>query len=244
MVNGVSSKNMNDANMESKHTVKQKIEWLVLTKAPIPGLVKTRLIPALGEQGACDLYEQLLTRLQVTLQKIVTNHLAQATPSQVASSQVALWVAGDIEHEAFAVWKLLGGRITFFQQPYGTDKGAADLGERMALSVQSSLARGYIPVLIGVDVPDLDEAYLLNCMQQLENHDLVISPAEDGGYGLLGMKQFYPELFAGKAWGTDTVFKSTKADIERLKINAKYLPSVWDVDESADVERFRKLIFF
>ncbi len=205
------------------------IEWIVLTKAPVPGLVKTRLIPALGEQGACDLYLQLLARLQNTLKQLADSN----------NCQVALWIAGDAEHEVFESWS---GIATFYQQPSGTDKGAgrgvADLGERMAVAVQSSLARGYIPVLIGVDVPDLDEAYLTECMAQLENNELVISPAEDGGYGLLGMKQFYSELFVDKNWGTDTVFSDTEKDIKRLEIKTAYLVQVWDVDEVADVDRW------
>jgi rSAM/selenodomain-associated transferase 1 len=213
--------------------VKQTVEWIVLTKAPIPGLVKTRLIPALGERGACDLYEQLLARLQKTLQKVVIDHL-----SKTPASQVALWVAGDIEHEAFTGWQTLGDRVAYYQQPSGTDEGATDLGTRMALAVQSALSRNCIPVLIGVDVPDLDEAYLVHCLQQIHQHDLVISPAEDGGYGLLGMTQFYPELFANKRWGTDRVFTATKKDIETLGIDAAYLPGVWDVDEAVDVARW------
>lgn len=203
------------------------IEWIVLTKAPIAGLVKTRLIPALGEQGACELYMQLLVRLENTLKTLVVNN----------NCQVALWIAGDAEHEVFKSWSSIA---TFYQQPDSRDRGM-DLGERMAMAVQSSLARGCIPVLIGVDVPDLDEAYLADCMVRLEAHDLVISPAEDGGYGLLGMSQFYPELFVAKAWGTDSVFESTQADIHKLKINAAYLPKVWDVDELADAERFYQL---
>lgn len=208
------------------------VEWIVLTKAPIPGLVKTRLIPALGKQGACDLYEQLLVRLQGTLKQ-----LASSQTVAKKNTQVALWIAGDAEHDAFKSWSSLA---SFYKQPEGGDR-KVDLGERMALAVQSSLSRGYIPVLIGVDVPDLDEAYLTGCMAQLENNELVISPAEDGGYGLLGMKQFYSELFVNKRWGTDTVFESTRSDIEKLKIKAAYLPRVWDVDEFVDVERFRKL---
>jgi rSAM/selenodomain-associated transferase 1 len=195
----------------------RRIEWVVLTKAPFPGLVKTRLIAELGEQGACDVYEQLLERLCGSL-------------SDIASSQVALWIAGNADHKAFQSWS---GLATFY-----TQAETGDLGERMALAVQSSLARGFIPVLIGVDVPDLDEAYLTNCLRKLQNHDLVISPAEDGGYGLLGMKQFYPALFVNKHWGTDSVFAMTKGDIDKLGIEAVYLPEVWDVDEPADVQRW------
>jgi rSAM/selenodomain-associated transferase 1 len=216
--------------MDNKAIYERTVEWVVLTKAPVAGLVKTRLIPELGEQGACDVYEQLLARLQASLQDVMA--------AQVALSQVALWIAGDIEHEAFKSWSSFA---TFYQQPAqgGLNNKEADLGERMAMAVQSSLARGCIPILIGVDVPGLDEAYLTHCLQQIIKHDLVISPAEDGGYGLLGMKQFYPQLFAKKCWGTDSVFADTLTDIQRLEINASYLPQVWDVDEVADVERFR-----
>lgn len=207
---------------------KRSVEWVVLTKAPVPGVVKTRLIPALGAQGACDIYEQLLVRLEGALRRVVSHPLS----SQV-SSRVALWVAGDASHHAFKPWSDLA---MFYPQPE-----LGDLGVRMAMAVRSSLDRGCMPILIGVDVPDLDDAYLLNCLEAFITHDLVISPAEDGGYGLLGMKQFYSELFTGKAWGTDSVFEATRKNIEALKINAEYLPGVWDVDELADVERFRLL---
>ncbi|MGK0247593.1 MAG: rSAM/selenodomain-associated transferase 1 [Oleispira sp.] len=213
--------NDNDNDNETLSRIKafnhKSIEWVVLTKAPIPGLVKTRLIAELGEQGACDVYEQLLARLLGSL-------------SDIASSQVALWIAGNADHKAFEPWS---GLATFY-----TQAEMGDLGERMALAVQSSLARGFIPVLIGVDVPDLDEAYLTHCLHQLQNHDLVISPAADGGYGLLGMKQFYPELFVNKQWGTGSVFAMTKRDIDKLGIEAAYLSEVWDVDELADVQRW------
>ena len=206
--------------MENNSRKQQVIEWIVLTKAPVAGFVKTRLISELGAQGACDLYIQLLTRLENTLKNLVRK----------THSDVALWIAGDDRHGAFNPWQEFS---TFYKQ--STDP---DLGVRMALAVQSALERGRIPVLIGVDVPDLNEAYLLNCLQQLESHELVISPAEDGGYGLLGMKQFYAELFENKHWGTDSVFYDTKNTIETLQLDAAYLPKVWDVDEPADAKRW------
>jgi rSAM/selenodomain-associated transferase 1 len=225
--------NDNDNEDENLGRIKafnhKSIEWVVLTKAPFPGLVKTRLIAELGEQGACDVYEQLLARLCVSLTDVIVKR-SPTSLSDVARSQVALWIAGNTDHKAFEPWS---GLATFYTQPE-----TGDLGERMALAVQSSLARGFIPVLIGVDVPDLDEAYLTHCLRQLQNHDLVISPAADGGYGLLGMKQFYPELFVNKQWGTASVFAMTKGDIDKLGIEAAYLSEVWDVDEPADVKRW------
>ncbi len=214
--------------MDKQATHTLEVEWIVLSKAPVVGLVKTRLISVLGEQGACDVYCQLLHRLERTLSNFIANH----------GGHVALWVAGDCEHEAFQSWIRFS---TLYQQPAQDASAGADLGQRMALAVQSALARGRLPVLIGVDVPSLDESYLMNCLRQLQHHDLVISPAEDGGYGLLGMKQFYPELFLTKDWGTHTVFSDTHLDIENLNIRAAYLPMVWDVDEAKDVQRFQLL---
>ena len=201
------------------------IEWIVLSKAPIPGLVKTRLIPALGEHNACNIYGQLLTRLENTLREL----------RSTKKTHIALWIAGDCEHEAFRSWADIA---TVYKQPAQDDLSSIDLGVRMAIAVKSAVSRGRIPILIGVDVPDLDVPYLVNCLQHIESHDLVISPAEDGGYGLLGMKQFYHELFENKAWGTDSVFAETQRDIQRLEISAKYLPQVWDVDEPEDVARW------
>ena len=141
-------KTLDDSALEYK-----AVEWIVLSKAPLPGLVKTRLISTLGEQGACDLYRQLLNRLENTLKNLIADNIGQ----------VALWVAGDAEHDAFHSWL---GFATFYQQP-----SLADLGDRMAMAVQSSLSRDCIPILLGVDVPDLNETYLMNCLQQLENHE-------------------------------------------------------------------------
>lgn len=208
----------------------KKIEWIVLTKAPVAGLVKTRLIPALGERGARDVYVRLLQRLEKTLKKLLSS----------SDTRVALWIAGDMQHEAFDAWRTLpfnNENIGFYAQDEG-----GDLGQRMAQAVQFSLARGYTPVLLGVDVPDLDTSYLFNCLQQLHQHDLVISPAEDGGYGLLGMKYFYTELFQKKAWGTEIVFTQTLKNLDELKLHQdvsfSILPTVWDVDEPEDVTRF------
>lgn len=215
--------------LEGQPSKNQAVEWIVLSKAPVAGLVKTRLIPAMGEQAACDVYTQLLARLENTLRNLIAHE----------GGSIALWIAGDCDHESFKPWVDIAD---FYSQP-DSSLPAVDLGVRMAMAVQSSLSRGRIPILIGVDVPDLTEVYLKNCLTQLKSHDLVISPAEDGGYGLLGMKRFYAELFEDKLWGTNSVFDATCENIDRLNINSGYLPKVWDVDEIADVERFWLLRF-
>ena len=99
--------------------------------------------------------------------------------------------------------------------------------------------------MIGVDVPMLDVEYLSKAAQALIENDLVISPAEDGGYGLLGINQSikggYKQLFENKTWGTDSVYANTKADLEALKqqgFDWAKLPMVWDLDEPEDVKRY------
>jgi rSAM/selenodomain-associated transferase 1 len=200
----------------------KKVDWLVLTKAPVPGTVKTRLIPHLGEQQATDLYLSLLRRLYNTLCELKQRDIGSTS----------LWISGDQKHPAFEPWQEIAD---FHTQPEG------DLGIKMAAAVQASLQQDRLPILIGVDVPMLDVEYLSKAAQALLEHDLVISPAEDGGYGLLGMKQCHPQLFENKVWGTDSVLADTYADLATFKqqgFNWAELPTVWDVDEVADVERY------
>jgi len=204
----------------------KKIDWLVLTKAPVSSTVKTRLIPHLGEQQATDLYLSLLRRLYNTLCEL----------KQRGIGSTSLWISGDQKHPAFEHWQEIAD---FHTQPEG------DLGIKMAAAVQASLQRGRLPILIGVDVPMLDVEYLSKAAQELLEHDLVISPAEDGGYGLLGINQSikggYKQLFENKTWGTDSVYANTKADLEALKqqgFDWAKLPMVWDLDEPEDVKRY------
>ena len=202
----------------------KQVEWIVLTKAPIPGLVKTRLIPALGKQGACDVYCQLLNRLQQTLRSMIAKR----------GGEVALWIAGDDEQGVFQSWADFS--VSYQQPAYhlGEASEGVDLGVRMAMAVKAALSRKRIPVLIGVDVPDLTEDYLLNCLVELADHDLVISPAEDGGYYLLGMKSFKKKLFINKNWGTSSVLKNTLNDLKKEK--TKLLEPRNDVDYYEDIK--------
>ena len=202
-----------------------EVDWVVLTKAPVPGTVKTRLIPHIGEQQATDLYLNLLQRLFDTLAELQTQGIGKT----------ALWVSGNQQHSAFEPWKNIA---EFYTQTEG------GLGVKMASAVQASLAQGRIPILIGVDVPMLDVKYLTNAAKTLQQQDLVISPAEDGGYGLLGMKRFHSQLFANKIWGTDSVYPDTQIDLINLQqqgLRWQALAKVWDVDEAEDVTRYHAL---
>jgi len=186
----------------------------VFAKAPIPGQVKTRLINCLGEQGAADLHQQL-----------VTHCLQQFSQS----FSVQLWCAPNEHHPFFQGCQTDFGISLHCQQ-------GADLGERMAYALASTPKP---TVLIGSDCPSLNVPTIRDAFAALQqNAAVVLAPAEDGGYTLIGMQQVVPELFTDIPWGTSQVLTLTRARLYDLGLHWQELPSQWDVDRPADVERW------
>ena len=188
----------------------------ILAKAPIPGLVKTRLIPAIGAHAAAVLQERLTERA------IATSLAADVGP-------VTLWCSPDATHSTFL--KLVTQqRIILKRQPEG------DLGARMLAAATAS------PVLvIGTDCPALTELHLRGAANALRNgNDVTIIPAEDGGYVLIGMRAAQPALFSGIAWGTNTVLAETRARIIEQRLILTEQPPLWDVDTEADLARLER----
>ncbi len=191
----------------------------MLARSPIPGQVKTRLIPALGEEGACDLQRRLLDR---ALQLPDTNF-----------SQRFLWLDDmpDAELETLAEdrgWILV-------EQPAG------DLGERMRRIATLGLAESDAVVLIGNDCPALDGGYLSSACSALQDEPVVLGPAEDGGYVLLGLRCIDPQLFSNLPWGTDRVLAMTRDRLRQLGWGHQLLPVLWDVDRPEDLPRLAEL---
>lgn len=186
----------------------------MFAKAPVLGKVKTRLIPALGEQGALDLY---LSLLQGQMQVLNSSKL----------SSIQLWVDENPEHPAFSQFK---GEIK-------VQKGK-NLGDRMADAAQSVLSHFKAVLIIGSDCPDIDEVYLEQALTSLYDKasDIVLGPAMDGGYVLIGMKQANANLFQGIAWGTETVRRDTLKLISRNKLNLVELPVLRDIDTTEDLK--------
>jgi rSAM/selenodomain-associated transferase 1 len=119
------------------------------------------------------------------------------------------------------------------QQPDG------NLGDRMlgAIAAQNG------PVLVlGTDCPALTAEDLRAAAAALDGADVVLIPAEDGGYVLIGMRTAYPELFSGITWGTPQVLDQTRARIAVLGLKAAELPALWDVDTEADLARLETLL--
>jgi rSAM/selenodomain-associated transferase 1 len=188
---------------------------VVLAKAPQPGRVKTRLVPVLGEQGAAELYVQLLWR---TLQ----------VASGVGEWPVELWCSPCQDHPFFATCRSDFGVMLRDQQ-------GSDLGERM---MTAGLADACPVVLIGADCPMLDADYLRGAISALAAGDeVVIGPAEDGGYGLIGMRRLVPELFRDMPWGSDQVLARTRDRLASLGVVWRELNVLWDVDRPEDLRR-------
>jgi len=179
----------------------------LFTRWPEPGKAKTRLIPALGADGAAALHKRLTERMVATVR-------AAGLPLEIRCTGAA--------PQAFRDW--LGVDVTV------VDQGDGDLGARLARTAATT------PVLLlGADVPDVTAAHLTGAAALLATHKLVIGPAEDGGYWLLGLARPMPELFEGIAWGTETVFAETLA---RAPVPPALLPRLADLDRPQDLARW------
>lgn len=198
---------------------------IVFTRYPEPGKAKTRLIPVLGEDGASNLHRQMTEH---TLSQVRELQSARATRVEV------YFTGGD--QQLMEDW--LGADIIY--QP----QGEGDLGQRMKSAFQTAFAAGIEGVaIVGTDCPGLDAKIMAQAFEQLNGHDLVLGPAMDGGYYLIGLRRVIPELFAGINWGTSEVREKTVAIAISLGLAVAYLPSLFDVDRPEDLEKLRVLNF-
>lgn len=195
---------------------------IIFTRYPEPGLTKTRLIPTLGAKGAATLQQQM----------------TEYTLSQVR----------ELQSPSLEV-RFTGGSLTLMQDWLGTDivyqpQGEGDLGERMARSLSVAFRAGMERVVvIGTDCPGLNANLIAKALHQLHSHDLVLGPALDGGYYLIGLRCFILELFTDINWGTAEVLHQTVAIAKKLDVSVTYLPQLADVDRPEDLpiwERFSR----
>lgn len=190
---------------------------LIFAKAPDPGRVKTRLIPALGPQGAANLHVRLLK-----------DTVSRLTALRTAPTE--LWCTPDSDQAPFPDLAHRY-RLRLFRQR------GADLGERMHHAAVDALFRGDKLVLVGTDCPSLDGAYVERALLSLEGHDVALGPAQDGGYVLLGLKRAPGALFRDIPWGSDRVAEITRGRMAALGWKWAELPILWDVDRPEDLIR-------
>jgi rSAM/selenodomain-associated transferase 1 len=188
---------------------------VVFAKAPLPGYAKTRLVPALGAQGAARLARRLLEAA-----------LGAALDARIGPGE--LCCAPDGLHPAFA-------DLARRTEATLTGQGEGDLGARMARALARSLREHAGAIVIGTDAPALDAAYLRGAAAVLANHDAVFGPARDGGYTLVGLRRPAPALFEGVDWSTAQVMAQTRARLARLGLRHAELAPLADIDEPADL---------
>jgi rSAM/selenodomain-associated transferase 1 len=188
---------------------------LIFAKAPVPGRVKTRLIPALGTVGAARLAARLLGHA------VEQAMLADVGPVELCASPA-------LAHPDWAGHRLPNGLET-------SDQGDGDLGVRMARAARRHLDAGQRVLLIGTDCPDLTARHLRDAAAALDNREAAMVPARDGGYVLLGLRTFHPTLFADLPWSTAAVADLTLARIAALSWHAWVGTALPDIDEPADL---------
>lgn len=190
----------------------------VFAKAPVPGEVKTRLIPVLGPEGATELHCRLMRHT------LATAALARIGPIEV-------WTTGQ-GADAFiqACKRLLGMQVHL--QPDG------DLGARMRVAAEDGLRRASQVIIVGTDCPTMSQDDLRKARDALASgDDLVLGPAEDGGYWLIGLTRCDPALFSGIAWSSSTVLEATRERLRALRWRWSELATRWDVDRPQDLTR-------
>lgn len=194
---------------------------LVFTKAPVPGRVKTRLIPALGAYRSAVLQRQLSEHT-----------LAFATHARLCP--VEMWCDPDTHHPFFKHCRNRFGIILRQQR-------GSDLGARMHQALAATLRHTRYAVLIGTDCPGMTAEDLHEALIALSTGaDVVIGPAEDGGYVLIGVRRCSLRLFSGITWGGDQVLRQTRSRVQTLNWRRQELTSRWDVDRPQDLKRLRQ----
>ena len=191
----------------------------LFVRLPVPGRVKTRLAATIGEHAACELYQAMVADILISIK-------ASALP-------LALFYDEGDPQLLPASWATAANAL--YRQPPG------DIGARMAAAFAQCFADGYAQVLLcGSDIPGIDPPVLATAAQALADHDAVLLPAFDGGYGLLGLKHGYPYrlLFADVAWSTDQVLATTLERLSLLGLKAFHLPRLRDIDTLDDLRQY------
>lgn len=185
---------------------------IIFYKNPEPGKVKRRLAASIGNEAACKLYQEMAGR---TL---------SATKNLTCDSVV--FYSSRIE-------------ITDLWSPDKFGKmvqSGKDLGERMQHAFKWAFNKGYSRiVLLGTDIYYIERSHIDSAFEYLDQRDLVIGPAFDGGYYLIGLNRFYPSLFQDKHWSSSLVFDETVADCTKLGLTHACLPKLLDVDRAEDL---------
>ena len=196
---------------------------IIFSRYPEPGKTKTRLIPALGSEGAANLQREMTEYTLLQAKKLQT---------QIPLSLELRFAGGN--SQLMTDW--LGSDIVYHPQEEG------DLGMRMARSLSEAFQNGAEKsIIIGTDCPSIDLEILTVAFEYLKNKDLVLGPAIDGGYYLIGLRRSIPELFVDVDWGTDKVLRQTVNTAGKINLAVGYLPTLADIDRPEDLSIWEEI---
>jgi rSAM/selenodomain-associated transferase 1 len=209
-----------------------KKRLIIFTRYPVPGKTKTRLIPALGEQGAADLHSRMA---EYTLLNLLTLGCDQ-------SLEIGIYYSGG-DRTLMQNW--LDPIISSFSENHSHSRinlifYHAQMGEDLGKRMQGAFENGFKNkiekiIIIGTDCPDLSPHLIEETFWALNSQDVVLGPARDGGYYLIGLSQSFPMLFNDIDWGSDRVLAQTKKIIEQEQLSVYDLPVLTDVDRPDDL---------
>ena len=194
---------------------------IVFAKAPIPGFAKTRLIPVLGAEQSALLHAALAERAIVTAQKS-------------GAEAVELCCTPNCD-EAFFQYCAEDFDVLL------TDQGDGNLGERMLRALDDVLQEFDKAIIIGADCPALTAKHIRHAAQALDDADVVLMPAEDGGYVLIGATRTDASMFADINWGTTGVLAAQRQNLASCGLKWVETDTLWDVDRPEDLARLRAL---
>ncbi len=194
---------------------------LVFCKAPVAGQVKTRLMPQLSAEQAVDVHIELTER---TLSLLNNSYFCP----------IQLWCSLGTSHLFF------DDCANKYKVSLHTQQGK-DLGERMYHAINTALTTSSSVLLIGCDCPSFESNDFEFAITALEaENDVVIAPAEDGGYVMIGMTQAQPQLFSNMTWGHDLVLNDTRHRLAELDLKYIETRPHWDVDTANDLQRYKR----
>ena len=193
---------------------------LIFAKNPVDGKVKTRLAATIGKEQTLFIYQKLI------------DHTIAVT-KELSVDKIVFY--------SDFIDKKDNWNNALFQKKL---QSGNDLGERMKNAFKSSFTAGYEKVvIIGTDCYDLTETIINKAFESLNENDVVIGPAEDGGYYLLGIKKFLPQFFENIEWSTDKVFDQTIAVCNTLGLSTFLLQELNDIDDEDDLKKQPALLF-
>jgi rSAM/selenodomain-associated transferase 1 len=190
----------------------------VFAKYPEPGKVKSRIAREIGEEEAARIYRSLAERV-----------FKETTPAERGYGRIVFYHPHTLK-AGFEKW--LPGERLILQR-------GRDIGEKMENALRDLFALGAEKAaVVGVDIPDLDRDIIKQCYIELDSSDVVMGPALDGGYYLIGMKKLHPEIFRGIPWSSGQVYEATIEILHRLQLSVSTLNRLSDVDTVEDLRKF------